>query len=97
MGVFLTREWADQTALPATDVTKPSSLVAVAAGRGHDSEFALQMGKACEDGFATNAVDLHLDLENHTDVEMTFWIFLNKEETRSQDGIYLSTNGGIVF
>ncbi|MCB0555766.1 MAG: T9SS type A sorting domain-containing protein [Phaeodactylibacter sp.] len=89
--------FADQTALPAENVTRPSNIVGVYNGIGNNSEFAVAMGKDCDDGFATNALDLHLNLFGASDVALTFDLNNWSEETQIQDGIYFSDNGGINF
>jgi Secretion system C-terminal sorting domain len=89
--------FADATALPALNVSKPSNIVEAIAGTGFNSNYAVALGKRCDDGLTTNALDLHLNLAGQTQVEMTFDIFDNDEENHTQDGLYFSDNGGLTF
>lgn len=91
--------FADKTSNISNPATKPSGAVKVASGIGHNSEFAVQMGKWCDDGFSANALDLHLDLSGHADkrVELTFFIKDINEETHNDDGLYFSNDGGVEF
>lgn len=98
LGNAWARRFADATALPATDVTKPTNVVEIRNGIGFKSQYAVAMGQECANGlFATNALDLHLNLSNVSQVEMTFNIKDISDETHFQDGLYFSDNGGITF
>lgn len=90
--------WADKTNTLADIATRPSNYVWVENGEGFNgSEFAAAFGKRCEDGFATNALDLYLNLANLRQVKMTFWIRDYFDETQKDDGIYFSNDGGLTF
>ncbi len=90
--------FADKTAgTGAVDFTRPSNLVEVYNGNGYQSSRAARLGKRCDDGEVTNALDLHLNLAGQTQVEMTFFIYDNDDETQAQDGIYFSNDGGLTF
>ncbi len=90
--------FAEETALPATNVTRPSNYVAVeASNTAHTGQYSVPMGKLCDDGFATNALDLHLNLAGKDVVKLSFWINVWAEETQIQDGIWFSNNGGQSF
>ena len=92
--------FAEQTAAPAVDVSRPSNLVEVKSGIGFNSSNAVRMGKLCDDdnnAEVTNALDLHLNLASKTQVEMTFKIEDNFDENHLQDGIYFSNDGGLNF
>lgn len=91
------RRFADQTALPATNVTRPSNLVEVFSNTGNTGQYAVSLGKICDDGFATNALDLHLNLNWASSAQLSFWINVWAEETHIQDGIWISDNGGTTF
>ena len=97
MGDFLTKQVAFNPSLPIEGFTLPGGIVEVADSIGFQSLRALQIGGACDGEFATNALDLQLNLADETDVEMTFRIMDLKEETHSQDGIYFSDDGGVNF
>jgi Secretion system C-terminal sorting domain len=77
--------------------TRPSNFVGLLSGEGFDSNFAAVLGKRCDDGLSANALDLHLNLEGHDQVEITFWIQDYFDETHVDDGIYLSNDGGVTF
>jgi len=91
------RRFADQTALPATHVTKPSNYLTVEGSVVNTGQYAVALGKICDDGFATNALDLHLNLAGMGTVKLNFWINVRAEETQIQDGIWFSNNGGQTF
>lgn len=97
----LSAEWkwrfADSTATLVDQPAKPSNIVGVYNNIGHDSPYAVAMGKACDDNFATNALDLHLNLESQSEVIMAYWLYNNSDETHEDDGIYFSNDGGGQF
>lgn len=97
MGTSLARSFADATMQPITEASLPSGIVAVAEGIGHDSNYGLKIGKACEDGYNANAVDLHLNLENESNVVLSFWLRDFNEETDPQDGLFFSDDHGATF
>lgn len=89
---------ADKTNTLAAVATRPSNYVWVDNGVGFNgSEYAASFGKRCDDGFATNALDLHLDLAGEERVEMTFWILDYYDESQKDDGIWFSNDGGKTF
>ncbi len=47
--------------------------------------------------YYTNSADLHLNLKNEKNVLLDFWWKEFGDETHSQDGIYISNDGGINF
>jgi len=59
--------------------------------------YGVAMGRRLDGIFTTNALDLHLNLSNHTQVELSFWIKDTDDETHEQDGIWFSNNGGKIF
>ena len=61
------------------------------------NEYA-RLGKS-RDGsdFATNTLDLHLDLEGEEDVYFSFSMFNFNDEAHEQDGLYFSDDGGQTF
>ena len=92
--------FADQTTVINTGVpsTRPSNILDVRSGIGRNlSTYAVAMGKSCNDGFATNALDLQLNLENQSNVVMTCWIMDLYDDTHLDDGIYFSNNAGRTF
>jgi hypothetical protein len=77
--------------------TRPSSIVDIMNGIGPDGSRAIRMGKACFDGLATNALDLHLQLAGYTQLALSFAIMDRFDETDTDDGIYFSNDGGLNF
>ncbi len=60
--------------------------------------YGVAMGKTSDaGGFNTNTLDLNLDLSTYTEVEMSFWISDDADETHPEDGIYFSDDGGVTF
>ncbi len=100
----LGRNWAwrfaDSTNTLAATPTLPSNITGVYPNLGYESSFAVILGKDCNDGFTTNALDLHLDLsavEAGSTVELTFLLYDYSDETHIDDGIYFSNDGGVSF
>ncbi|MBL7792330.1 MAG: T9SS type A sorting domain-containing protein [Saprospiraceae bacterium] len=91
------RSFADQTNTLAAIATRPTNIVDLADNAGIDDSRGVRMGKACADGFSTNALDLHLKLAGHTQVSMTFHILDIFDDTQIDDGLYFSDNGGLTF
>ena len=91
--------FADQTATTGSnfDITSPMSRIDIASGSGIENSNAVALGRRCDGAFTTNALDLHLDLSNQTNVEMTFWIKDWFDETDQDDGIYFSDDAGKSF
>ncbi len=94
-------EWsfADKTTQINTGVptTRPSNVVEVRNGIGRQSSYAAILGKNCYDGFATNALDLLLNLENQDNVVMNFFMKDYGDITHLDDGLYMSDDGGRTF
>jgi hypothetical protein len=59
--------------------------------------YGVAMGRRVDGTFTTNALDLHLNLSNHTQVELNFWMKDTGEATHEEDGIWFSSNGGQIF
>lgn len=78
-------------------ITGPMNFAKVTNGNGLNGTFGLAMGRLCDGVFTTNAMDLHLDLAEETDVVLTFDIADNFDESNLDDGIYFSNDGGISF
>ena len=57
----------------------------------------VKMGSSADKSYATNALDLHLDLSRAQAPELSFQLWDNYDETHPQDGIYFSHNGGQDF
>ncbi|MEL6674242.1 MAG: T9SS type A sorting domain-containing protein [Bacteroidota bacterium] len=91
--------FADSTIAINTGLSsaRPSSVVAVGSNLGYNSTYAAILAKSCSDGFATNALDLHLNLLGHAGVELICWIRDYYDDTQIDDGIYLSDDGGKTF
>lgn len=93
--------FADATSTVNTNnaVTSPMGVVSIEDGEGVDNSRGIIMGRRCDgDGvFTTNALDLHLNLNGQTDVELTFWISDVRDISDDDDGLYFSDNGGNSF
>jgi PKD repeat protein len=91
--------FADATSIVSgvSAITSPMNIVAIQEGVGLDGTRGVAMGRRCDGPFTTNALDLHLDLSNVTDVELTFWIADSYDATDDDDGIYFSDNSGNTF
>ena len=87
----------DLTSILADIPTRPSNIVYPFINEGWESSYGLAMGKTCDDGFSTNALDLHLDLSEVSEAELYFLIRDNDDETHIDDGIYFSDDGGLSF
>ena len=75
---------------------KPSGVVAPVF---YDSTLGhvMKMGSATDKSYNTNALDLHVDLSQTSNPELSFWIYDNYDETHPQDGLYFSEDGGETF
>jgi len=91
--------FADNTAtsIGGSSITSPSSVIRVVNEEGLNNTSGIMMGRICDGTFSTNALDLHLDLEGETNVEMIFWIASFGDEHQANDGIYFSEDGGNSF
>ncbi|MEQ9443067.1 MAG: hypothetical protein RIG62_28790 [Cyclobacteriaceae bacterium] len=58
---------------------------------------AICLGNTVDRLYTTNALDLHIDLSQAQDPELSFQILNNYDETHPQDGIYLSQDAGKHF
>ncbi|MCP4712552.1 MAG: hypothetical protein GY869_28335, partial [Planctomycetes bacterium] len=47
--------------------------------------------------YATNTIDLHVDLAGQTQAWLNFWWKDFSDETHSSDGVYVSDDGGTIF
>ncbi|MEQ9380476.1 MAG: T9SS type A sorting domain-containing protein, partial [Imperialibacter sp.] len=75
----------------------PSADYGLTSGANSNS-FWVFMGKLCDNNaFATNALDLHLNLSGQSEVELVFDINSFFDETHAEDGIYFSEDGGNNF
>ena len=63
----------------------------------HEGFYGVAMGKNSDGEAAINALDLHLDLSAHQQVELRFWFKEHYENTNIQDGILFSDDGGVNF
>ena len=89
--------FADETTTLTSPSTTPSTVGGVFNNIGFNSAFGAALGKACDDGFSAAALDLHLDLSQATNVQLTYQLFNNDDETHVDDGIYFSSDGGANF
>ena len=60
--------------------------------------FGVAMGKSAHTAnFTRNTLDLLLDLSNHQQIELSFWIKDQQDEDHPEDGILFSDDGGNTF
>lgn len=79
---------------PFPNKTGIDGVVDVFSGIGFNNSNGVRIGKLNgASAFTTNALDLHIDLSNQSEVEMTFWIADVADETHVLDGIYFSDDG----
>jgi len=98
LGESMLWSFADSTIFPLEGTTKPTGFVGIVNQQGTDNTFGLMMGKICDDGFTSNALDMFLNLAGATNVELSFSIREFFEESQPlQDGIYFSNDGGLSF
>ncbi len=91
--------FADQTSTinSNTGITSPMSTIEIGNGVGVDNSYGVRVGRRCDNVFSTNALDLHLNLEEETNVNLTFWLADRGDETDADDGLYFSNDGGDTF
>ena len=97
--------WANAlypTSTSLDDTVLPGGLVEVASNiQGyeipHFGNYGVALGRRVGGDWTTNALDLHLNLQGQSQVELRFWIKDRQDESHSQDAIYFSSNGGENF
>ncbi|MGB3588249.1 MAG: fibronectin type III domain-containing protein [Tunicatimonas sp.] len=77
----------------AVAVSPTGFIALVSDSTGH----AVALGNTVDRLYNTNALDLHIDLSNTENPELSFKIFNHNDETHPQDGIYFSNDGGKCF
>ncbi|WP_375585357.1 putative Ig domain-containing protein [Cyclobacterium xiamenense] len=64
----------------------------------NQTNYWVEMGQECDGSFATNALDLHLDLSGKSQVALTFDVNDRWDESQPlMEGLYFSDNGGASF
>ncbi|WP_154855759.1 putative Ig domain-containing protein [Cyclobacterium xiamenense] len=64
----------------------------------NQTNYWVEMGKDCDGSFATNALDLHLDLSEQSQVALTFDVNDVRDESQPlMEGLYFSDDGGASF
>ncbi|WP_339922496.1 T9SS type A sorting domain-containing protein [uncultured Cyclobacterium sp.] len=92
----LKTEW---TAIPGADY----GVVEVASTKGaqkvyNKGTYGVAMGKDIySGGLLTNQLELKLDLSDYSEVELSFYLFNNNDETHPEDGLFFSDNGGANY
>jgi len=101
-GIF-TSHWAwnfaDKTATVNSNsaATSPMNMVEIQRESGVNDSRGVVMGRTCDGTFSVNALDLYLDLQREENVELSFWIADNFDNTDEDDGIFFSDDGGENF
>ena len=75
----------------------PNGVIEVFAAPAHQGKYGVRMGKTTDGEYATNQLDLQLDLSAYKEVDLSFLIYDNFDETQEQDGIFFSDDGGKSF
>ncbi len=63
----------------------------------HSGSYHMIMDNAVSGTYSQNEAWLHLNLAGKSDVELTFWWKEFSDEDHTQDGVFLSSNGGSSF
>jgi len=63
----------------------------------HSGSYHMVMDNAVSGTYSQNEAWLHLNLAGKSDVELTFWWKEFSDEDHTQDGVFLSSNGGSSF
>ena len=97
-----TLDSAHFTTTTSDPVNGVAQVVDVIAGisAGHNSRFGVALGRLTDaESFeeTINTLDLALDLSGERDVELSFWVKDNFNETTPAGGILLSDDGGATF
>lgn len=88
---------ADSTVIPLEHTVKPTGFVGIVDGQGVGNSKGVMLGKRCDDGPTSNALDLYLNLMGASDVLLSYSIREFYEENHDEDGIYFSNNDGATF
>lgn len=89
---------ADSTIFPLSSTVSTMGSIDVILGIGIDNSYAVRMGSRCDrNSFATNALDLFVNLSDLVVSNLSFYIRDIEDESHTQDGIYLSVDGGKTF
>ena len=101
------REWkinSERALTQSTLSSDPSQLnrfwrTQVANGSGLPSgSYFMRMSKTSDlEGNNLNALDLHVNMQGESQVELRYWIFKFFDEQQIDDGIFLSVDGGETF
>jgi hypothetical protein len=92
--------WGDPSLSLPPGLVLPDGLVEVVSNEiaPHSGLFAAALGRRTEGNETTNALDLRLDLSNHQQVMLGFWMYNNGGEVNPQgDGVWFSADGGATF
>lgn len=78
-------------------VINPSGLVAVSLSDDTVQQRVARLGNTVDKNWATNALDLRVNLLGREDATLSFKIYNNQDETHPQDGLFFSDDGGKHF
>lgn len=89
-------KWSTPLATAESQTIDPSGFVGVISDINgievsEQGLYGVAMGRSTSGSLTTNSLDLHLNLSNHTQVELRFWMKDTDDETR------FSNNGGQIF
>ncbi len=74
-----------------------NGMIEVFSAPAHHGNYGVRMGKTTDGNYTTNQLDLQLNLSSYAQVDLSFFIFNNFDETQEQDGIFFSDDGGNSF
>ena len=78
-------------------VINPSGLIDIFRSDDTIQQHVVRLGNTVDKRWATNALDLRLNLQDQEDVILSFKIYNNHDETHPQDGLFFSDDGGQHF
>lgn len=100
-GDSLSRYWAignpSTTDAASEAVINPSGSTALFLSDDTVQRQVVRMGNTIDKNWATNALDLRLNLLGQEDAMLSFKIYNNHDETHPQDGLFFSHDGGKHF
>ena len=87
--------FAEETTPPG--VTRLGGLIDESTFQPRTGTYGARLGRRNDGSETTNALDLHLDLTNQTNVALRYWIADFIDETQERDGIWFSDDGGATY
>ena len=94
----LSRYWStgDPTLTPEA-IINPSGRAEVFLTEDTVQNHVLRLGNTVDKNWATNAIDLRVNLLDQPEATLSFKVYNNHDETHPQDGLFFSDDGGKTF